>query len=99
MPSELLLISVYARCHDCACHLCNLQAHFWVWRCCLLPSGLVKSADNLVGFAADAAASLLVTFGVAFLSHRLVERPANAVARRLESVLFGMVSSGSSASS
>lgn len=70
-----------------------------MWRCGLLPSGLVKSADDLVGFAADAAASLLITFGIAFLSHRLVERPANAVARRLESVLFGTVSSGSSASS
>jgi peptidoglycan/LPS O-acetylase OafA/YrhL len=70
-------------------YLYHVQAHFWVWRGGLLPSGLVRSADDLGGFAADAATSLLVTFGAAFLSHRLVERPAAAAARRLERILFG----------
>lgn len=79
--------------------LCTPQAHFWVWRCCLLPSGLVASADDLAGFVADAAASLLVTFGVAFLSHRLVERPAAAAARRLERALFKADRSDGSSSS
>ena len=70
-----------------------------MWRCSLLPSGLVRSADDLAGFAADAAASLLVTFGAAFLSHRLVQRPAAAAARRLERVLFSTGRRGSSARS
>jgi peptidoglycan/LPS O-acetylase OafA/YrhL len=49
---------------------------------------LVSSADDLAGFAVDATASLTLTFGIAFVSHQMVEQPAVNAARHLEWVVF-----------
>ena len=65
-----------------------LQTRFWVWRYCILPSGLAKSADDLWAFAIDMAVCVPATFAVGAISYHLVERPAAAVARRLEPLLF-----------
>lgn len=66
-----------------------LQTRFWLWRFGALPSGLAKSADDVGAFAIDMAATLPATFAVAYVSYRLIERPAASAARRLEPVLFG----------
>jgi peptidoglycan/LPS O-acetylase OafA/YrhL len=50
----------------------------------MLPSGMTKSASDLHGFALEMAATLPATFTVALASYLLVERPAAALARRLE---------------
>jgi peptidoglycan/LPS O-acetylase OafA/YrhL len=93
-PSRAVHVSIDWYSTFClAPHRMHPQAHFLVWRLGLLPSGLVSSADDLAGFVVDAAASVLVTFGIAFLSYRLVEQPALKVARRLEHTLFAADSS------
>lgn len=66
-----------------------LQAHFWVWRYGLLPSGLAATPDDMRAFAVEVAVSVPATFAAAFLSYHLIERPAVRAARRLEPVLFG----------
>lgn len=60
-----------------------------MWRSGLLPTGFAKSADDLGAFAVDMAVSVAATFAVAFVSHRLVERPAAQLGARLEPLLFG----------
>jgi peptidoglycan/LPS O-acetylase OafA/YrhL len=66
-----------------------VQARFWVWRYRVLPTAFAKSADDLGAFAVDMAVSVAATFAVAFVSHRLVERPAAKLGSRLEPLLFG----------
>ena len=62
---------------------------FWVWRYRVLPTGLAKSANDLGAFAVDMAVSVAATFAVAYVSHRLVERPAAKLGSRLKPLLFG----------
>lgn len=50
---------------------------------------MAKSADDMGAFAIDMGATLPATFAVAYISYRLIERPAASAARRLEPALFG----------